>query len=58
MEPRPPDAEQALALLERAAVGEETPASSALMQAAHMHGAVSAFEVLVRLGRWSTDENL
>ena len=23
-----------------------------------MHGVVSAFEVLVRLGRWSTDENL
>lgn len=58
VEPRPQDADHAVALLERAAVGEETPASSALMQAAHMHGVVSAFEVLVRLGRWSTDENL
>ena len=57
-QPAPPDADAALALLEAAAVGEETAESSSLMQAAHLHGAGSAFDVLVRLGRWTPDENL
>ena len=57
-DPRPPEAEEVVALLEAAAVGHDTAASVALMQAAHMHGARSAFHVLVRLGHWTADESL
>ncbi|MFH1566380.1 MAG: hypothetical protein ABIL09_00150 [Gemmatimonadota bacterium] len=61
-EPSPPGAERALALLEEVALyGVEAPRASAaagLMKAAHMHGPHAAFETLVRLGRWSPDENL
>ena len=58
VEPRPVGAEQAITLLQRAALREDSPESAALMQAAHLHGAASAFDVLVRLGHWSRDENL
>lgn len=50
--------EQAITLLQRAALREDSPESAALMQAAHLHGAASVFDVLVRHGHWSRDENL
>ncbi len=56
--PRPPGAEEALALLESAAVGEGSAAAARLMRAANLHGGAAAFDVLVRLGHWSADENL
>ena len=55
---RPAGAEEALALLESAALGEGSPAAAALTKAANLHGAAAAFDVLVRLGHWSADENL
>ena len=55
---RPPGAEEALALLESAALGEGSPAAARLMNAANLHGGAAAFDVLVRLGHWSADENL
>ena len=58
VEPRPPGAESAVALLARAAAHDESPESSTLMQAAHLHGPAAAFELLVRLGHWGPDENL
>ncbi len=57
VEPRPAEADGAVVLLEKAAVQQETPESAALMQAAHLHGAGSAFDLLVRLGHWTADEN-
>ncbi len=63
-ERRPPEGhERAIALLEEAALGApkgdpETRAAAELMARAHLHGAAAAFDVLVRLGRWSTHENL
>ena len=57
-DPRPPGAEEAVALLESAALGEGGPAAARLMKAANLHGPSAAFDVLVRLGHWSADENL
>jgi exoribonuclease II len=57
-EPRPAGASGAVELLTRAAAHDESSESSALMQAAHLHGPRGAFEVLVRLGHWGPDENL
>ncbi len=55
--------QRAIALLEEAALGTpkghpETRAAAELMARAHLHGAAAAFDLLVRLGRWSTHENL
>lgn len=58
IEPRPDDADEAVALLVQAAVREGSAATASLLQAAHIHGAGSAFDVLVRLGHWSTHENV
>ena len=63
-ERRPPEGhQQAIALLEEAALGTPryepaTRAAAQLMARAHLHGATAACDVLVRLGRWSTHENL
>ena len=57
-DPRPPGAEEAISLLESAALEEAGPAAAALMRAANLHGPSAAFDVLVRLGHWSADENL
>ena len=60
--PRPTGAEHAVACLERSVLegveGEELGEVARLMQTAHLHGAGAAFDVLVRLGHWSVDENL
>ena len=56
--PRPAGADAAVDLLEAAALGEASGEAARLMKAAHLHGSASAFDVLVRLGHWSADENL
>ena len=57
---RPEGAEEAIALVERAALqeGEEVGVVARLMERAHLHGPLAAFDLLVRLGHWSADENL
>ena len=59
---RPERAGEAIALLEQVALhGEDGEGSSQavkLMQGAHLHGPLAAFELLVKLGQWSADENL
>ena len=57
-DPRPTGAEEAVALLESAALGERSPSAARLMGAANLRGSGAAFDVLVRLGHWSVDENL
>ncbi len=56
--PRPPGADSAVALLKAAALGEASAEAARLMKAANLHGSHAAFDILVRLGHWSTDENL
>ena len=56
--PRPAGADAAVDLLEAAALGEASADAARLMKAAHLHGGAAAFDVLVRLGHWSADENL
>jgi len=60
--PRPATAEQAIALLEEAALSEDGKHISAeagrLMRQVHLHGRLAAFDLLVRLGYWHADENL
>ena len=56
--PRPAGADAAVDLLEAAALGEASGEAARLMKAAHLHGSAAAFDVLVRLGHWSADENL
>ena len=56
--PRPAGADSAVNLLEAAALGEASAEAARLMKAAHLHGSAAAFDVLVRLGHWSADENL
>jgi len=62
LEPRPPGADEAVALLEQAALygseAESAAAAGQLMRGAHLHGPVAALEVLVKLGHWDADENL
>ncbi len=59
---RPAHAGEVIALLEEAALyGRESARAgeaALLMQSAHLHGPLAAFEVLVRLGHWQPDENL
>ena len=57
---RPEGAEEAIALVERAALQKEEEAgiTARLMERAHLHGPLAAFDLLVRLGHWSADENL
>ena len=57
-DPSPAGAEEAVALLESAALGERSPSAARLMGAANLRGSGAAFDVLVRLGHWSADENL
>jgi hypothetical protein len=58
VEPRPENAEEAVGHLIESATGESGPEAAELMQAAHLHGAGAAFDVLVRIGRFSLYENL
>jgi len=59
---RPEEAERAIELLERAVLkgedGKEGKEAARLMGLAHLHGPLAAFDLLVRLGHWSPDENL
>ncbi|MCC7263145.1 MAG: RNB domain-containing ribonuclease, partial [Candidatus Latescibacteria bacterium] len=59
---RPDHADELIGLLEEAALsGSEGPRATeaaALLQRAHLHGPLAAFEALVRLGHWHPDENL
>jgi hypothetical protein len=58
----PPGAEGAIALLQEfvlcGAESDHRSEISQLMRAAHLHGSWAAFDVLVALGHWKSDENL
>ena len=59
---RPEGAGEAIALLEQAALfegeGPRAKEAARLMNQAHLHGPLAAFDVLVKLGHWDVNENL
>ena len=61
-EPQPPQAEGAITLLEQVVLhGKESAdahQAARLMAKAHLHGPLSARQILVALGHWDEDENL